>query len=109
MIERFGTSPGRALARVLLLALGLAVAGGAGAAEPPLQGVVNVNTASVEELQLLPGIGETRARAIVAQREQSGGFRSVDELVAVKGIGDKALERLRPFVTTQGKTTARLE
>ena len=41
MIDCFGTKPGRALARVLLLAVGLAVAGGAGAADPPLQGVVN--------------------------------------------------------------------
>jgi competence protein ComEA len=100
---------GRALASALVLALGLAVVGGALAADPPLQGVVNVNTASVEELQLLPGIGEARARAILEVREHKGGFRSVDELVEVKGIGAVALERLRPYATVKGKTTARIE
>ena len=97
---------GRALALALLLALGLA---GTGSGDSPLQGVVNVNTASLEELQLLPGIGETRARAIVEERQRRGGFRSVDELKEVKGIGDAALARLRPFAAVEGKTTARLE
>jgi len=57
---------------------------------------VNVNTATAEELQTLPGIGEKRARAIVEAREQRGGFKSVDELVEVKGIGPANLEKLRP-------------
>lgn len=95
---------GRAAALAVLVALGLALAGGARAADPAPQGVVNVNTASLEELQLLPGIGEARARAILDARERKGGFQSVDELVEVKGIGQAALERLRPFVTIKGKT-----
>jgi competence protein ComEA len=70
---------------------------------------VNVNTASVEELQLLPGIGEARAQALVELRELRGGFKSLDELKQVKGIGDTSLERLRPFVRLQGKTTATVE
>jgi len=68
-----------------------------------------VNTASAEELQLLPGVGESRARAIVSVRAARGGFRSVDELVEVKGIGLVLLERLRPFVAVEGKTTARIQ
>jgi competence protein ComEA len=71
-----------------------------------LIGVVNVNTASIDELQLLPGVGESRARAILALRKDQGGFRSVDQLVEVKGIGESLLERMRPHVTLQGKTTA---
>ena len=68
-------------------------------------GVVNVNTATVEELELLPGIGQSRARAMIELRKQRGGFKSVDELKDVKGIGDAALKRLRPHVRLDGKTT----
>ncbi len=100
--------------RVLLLALGLAA--GAALAAPPavsaaegLSGVVNVNTATAEELAVLPGIGEAKARAIVDAREARGGFRSVDELVEVKGIGDAALTRIRPYVALQGRSTLRSE
>jgi competence protein ComEA len=100
--------PLRALALALVAAL-VAAASAPAADAPRLVGVVNVNTATVEELQLLPGIGETRARAIVAAREQRGGFKSVDELVAVKGIGEASLARLRPFLRVEGKTTARIE
>lgn len=96
----------RALASALVLALGLALAGPAAA---DLTGVVNVNTASSEELQLLPGIGESRAQAILAERKRQGGFHSLDDLVAVKGIGEAGLARMRPHLTLTGKTTARVE
>jgi DNA uptake protein ComE-like DNA-binding protein len=46
---------------------------------------------------------------VIALRKQRGGFKNVDELTQVKGIGDAALERLRPFVRIEGKTTARRE
>jgi competence protein ComEA len=103
------SSPSRAAMVAVLAAAALALGapGGALAAEPSLSGVVNVNTASEQELQLLPGVGEARARAIVEARKQKGGFKSVDELEEVKGIGDAGLERLRPFVTLTGQTTAR--
>jgi competence ComEA-like helix-hairpin-helix protein len=97
----------RALAA--LLALAVLAFGGAALAEagPDLAGKVNVNTATQEELELLPGIGASRARAVIETRKERGGFKSVDELVEVKGIGEASLERMRPFVTTSGKTTAR--
>src|SRR5262245_52302162 len=101
--------PVRALALALAVALAAAAAPAPAADGPRLVGVVNVNTATVEELQLLPGIGETRARAIVAAREERGGFKSVDDLSEVKGIGQASLARLRPFVRVDGKTTARIE
>ena len=97
----------RAVVPALVVGLGVAAAG---AGEPrKLQGVVNVNTASVEELELLPGVGEARARAIVDLRKQRGGLKSLDDLREVKGIGEASLERLRPHVTLEGKTNARLE
>ena len=68
--------------------------------------MVNVNTASAEELQLLPGIGESRARALLELRKRRGGFKSVEELREVKGIGESSFERMRPYVRLTGKTTA---
>ena len=97
----------RAVVPVLVVALGVAAAGAEDARK--LQGVVNVNTASVEELQLLPGVGEARARAIVDLRKQRGGLKSLEDLRDVKGIGEVSLERLRPHVAFDGKTTAHLE
>ncbi len=92
----------RAFALALLSASLLAtVASAAG----EIDGVVNVNTATLEELQLLPGIGASRAVAMIKLRKQRGGFKSVDELKDVKGIGDVGLERLRPHVRLEGKTT----
>jgi competence protein ComEA len=70
-------------------------------------GMVNINTASAEELQLLPGIGQVRADAIVTLRKERGAFKSVDELKEVKGIGDAMLGHIRPHVTLTGRTTAR--
>jgi competence protein ComEA len=87
--------------RALVLALPLALA----TASAALSGVVNVNTASAEELSLLPGVGPARARSIVELREKRGGFKRVEDLLEVKGIGEAGLAKLRPFVALEGKTT----
>lgn len=105
------TRCGRAFWLALLTAFGLALAGSSFAEDvsPQLAGIVNINTATPEQLEWLPGIGEARAKAIVEMRKQRGGFKSVDELTEVKGIGETGIERLRPFVSTEGKTTAPLK
>jgi competence protein ComEA len=101
------------IARVCALALAtacaVALAAQAADPQPGLTGTVNVNTATLEELQLLPGIGAARAEALIVLRKQRGGFKSLAELKDVKGIGDASLERLRPYVRFEGKTTARVE
>ena len=74
---------------------------------PSISGVVNLNTASSEELQMLPGVGEVRAVAIVATRKNRGGFKNVEDLLEVKGIGAAMLNKMRPHVTLSGKTTVR--
>lgn len=61
--------------------------------------VIDINTADLEDLQRLPGIGEKRAQAILAYREEHGPFRSVDELDNVDGIGEGILSGLRDYVT----------
>ncbi len=59
---------------------------------------VDINTASVRELQKLIGIGEVTASAIVAYREEHGYFSSADELLNVIGIGQATLEKIRPYI-----------
>ncbi len=99
----------RAFALALATACAVALAAQAADPQPGLTGTVNVNTATAEELQLLPGIGSARADALIELRKQRGGFKSLEELKDVKGIGDASLERLRPYVRFQGKTTARVQ
>jgi competence protein ComEA len=59
---------------------------------------IDVNQASEEELALVPGIGKVMARRIIEFREQNGPFARVEDLLKVKGIGEKSLEKLRPHV-----------
>ena len=75
----------------------------AGASPPQSQvsPLTNLNSAGLEELMALPGIGEVRAGAIIEYREQHGPFRSVDELVDVSGIGWATVDRIRPLVTVE--------
>ncbi|HEX2282481.1 MAG TPA: ComEA family DNA-binding protein [Thermomicrobiales bacterium] len=61
---------------------------------------ININTATTQELEALPGVGEVIAARIVTYREQNGPFRSVDDLIHVEGISDRAIDRIRELVTT---------
>jgi competence protein ComEA len=60
---------------------------------------LNLNRVSFEDLCLLPGIGESLAREIIAYRQKRKGFRSIEELKHVKGIGEKKWKTLKPFLT----------
>ena len=68
-------------------------------------GVVNVNTAGVEELTLLPKVGPTVAGRIIEFREENGAFKATEELMLVKGIGEKTFDHLEPYVSLKGETT----
>ena len=77
--------------------------------------VVNVNTATLEQLQYLPRIGPAKADAIVWARSCSDGpgcpggaitFRKLEDLLKVSGVGEKTLEKLKPYVVFEGETTA---
>ena len=65
------------------------------------QGTVNINTATLEELQTIKGIGKKKAEAILQYRKEHGPFRTKEDLLQVKGIGKKALEAIESQVTFQ--------
>lgn len=90
---------------VAVLALG---AGSAVAAKSKtkteVSGVVNLNTATAQQLDLLPGIGAKAAKRIIEHRAKTP-FARVEDLRKVKGFGPKKLEKLKPYLTTSGPTT----
>ncbi len=65
------------------------------------QGTININTATLEELQTIKGIGKKKAEAILQYRKEHGAFRTKEDLLQVKGIGKKALEAIESQVTFQ--------
>ena len=60
---------------------------------------INLNTANWQELTKLPGVGEKKAKAIIAYRDVVGEFVAIDQLTEVKGIGDKMLKKISPALT----------
>ena len=72
------------------------------AAKPTVQ--VNLNTATVADLQELPGVGAKVAARIIEYRQKQGPFKRIEELMNVQGIGEKSFLKLRPQITVGGKT-----
>jgi comEA protein len=65
---------------------------------PPAQ-PINLNTATIAQLETLPGIGPNTAKSIIDFRNRSGPFQRIEDLLAIKGISKSKLEKLRPYVT----------
>ena len=87
-------------ARIALLFVAFcAVAPSLLANKKPPESPVNLNTATSEQLQLVPGIGPVTADKILQMRKSYGAFKSVDDLRAVRGIGPKRLEKMRKYLT----------
>lgn len=61
-------------------------------------GKININSATVEELEAIPGIGRVLAHRIIAYRMQHGPFREILDIISVSGIGEKTLEKLKPYL-----------
>ncbi len=102
-----------------LVIVGLLLAGGAPAsAEPqdkPANGKasaapappINLNTATVQQLESLPGVGPATAKRILEYRQKNGSFKKAEELMNVKGIGEKSFLKLKPYVTVSVEKTER--
>ncbi len=96
---------------VTALVLALALCGAAVSAPafgaPPTAGraaasearPIDINAAGTAELESVPGIGKSLSQRIVAFREKNGAFQSVDDLLKVQGIGEKSIQKLRPYLT----------
>ncbi len=93
-LRRF-VAAGLALAMAALLVPAPAMAAG----KPNPTAKVNINTASVEQLTALPGVGPKLAARIVEYRQKSGTFRSTQELMNVKGVGEKNYARIEAWLT----------
>jgi len=95
-----------ATALMLVLALAGATAAPATAGQPAAPKAatsearpVDINTADTAALESVPGIGKSLSQRIVAFREKNGPFQSVDDLLKVQGVGEKSIQKLRPYLT----------
>jgi competence protein ComEA len=95
----------RFLSSVLALVAFCAITPSLLANKKPPAAPVNLNTATSEELQLVPGIGPVTAEKILQMRKSYGAFKSVDDLSAIRGIGPKRLEKMHKYLTV-GKAAA---
>jgi competence protein ComEA len=93
---------------VVLLALGFGVATSAaqearqtGTSSSPAtaSAPINLNTASVAQLETLPGIGKSTAERILEYRQKNGSFKKVEDLMNVRGVGEKSFLKLKPLIT----------
>jgi competence protein ComEA len=89
------------LLAVCLLAADGTFAAQSGGAKPAAAAaaVVNLNTATASQIATLPGVGEKAAQRIIEYREKNGGFKKIEELMNVKGIGEKSFLKLKALIT----------
>jgi len=101
-------APWRSVCRLLFLFVCLALLFSPsllGTKKKPPEKPVNLNTATSEQLQQVPGIGPATAGKILQMRKTYGPFKSVDDLLAIRGLGAKRLDKMRKYLTV-GKPTA---
>lgn len=79
----------------------------AAAAAPRPGPQVNINAATAEQLEELPGVGPKMAARIVEYRQKNGGFKKVEDLMNVRGLGEKNFLKLKPFITVGASRTDR--
>jgi competence protein ComEA len=101
------------IAVLLMLALGAGVAAAQGAGRAPaaakemVETPVNLNTATAAQLETLPGVGPATAQRILEYRQKSGGFKKIEELMNVRGIGEASFLKLKSLVSVTPPRTER--
>ena len=96
---------------ILALSMLLLMAASVTAQTPPApaaateqKATINLNTATLDQLETLPGIGRKTAERILEQRQKSGGFKKIEELMTIKGIGEKSFLKIKPMVFVAPKS-----
>lgn len=67
--------------------------------EAEYDGLININSANLEELKKISGVGDVKAQSIIEYREKNGGFKSIDEIKNIDGIGEKTFEKIKDKIT----------
>jgi competence protein ComEA len=95
-----------ALVASAVLASGPSIAAHTAQSSPPAvrAATIDLNTATLADLESLPGIGRSTAERIIEHRQKTGGFKKVEELMNIKGIGERTFLRLKPLVAVGPKT-----
>jgi competence protein ComEA len=99
---------GGLLVLMAIVSLGESFPVAAGAAQtvestvPKTANVVNINTAGVNQLSSIPGLGEKKSQEIVKFREKNGNFSRIEDIKKVQGIGDKLFEKIKRYLTVKG-------
>jgi len=94
----------RTAAAIVFLAMLTTIAGAQGEKPAPAaKAAVNLNTATIDQLEELPGVGPATAQRILDYRQKNGSFKKVEDLMNVKGIGEKSFLKLKPLIVVAAK------
>lgn len=90
---------------MLMLVIGFICQAGVCFSAVEVDGKININTATEDQMALLPGVGPKLALEILNYRTNNGDFKTIDDIKKVSGVGDKKFEKIKNFIVVEGDTT----